>query len=222
MKITLFLADDHAIVRDGLKAALSFHPEFLVVGEAADGRETWKQVLRLKPDLVLMDIAMSGLNGIEVTRLLREAQASTRVLILSMLSSTEHVCQAIEAGAQGYVLKGSTSAELIAAIHAVARHGDYLDSRIPPAVLASYRDRKEGRFQKNPLARLTPREREVLQLVVDGKSSAEIGRQLSLSISTVDTYRSRLMVKLGVSNVVELVKFVMQNQGYTTDSPTSL
>jgi DNA-binding NarL/FixJ family response regulator len=211
MKTTLFLADDHAIVRDGLKAALSFIPDFEVVGEAAEGRETFRKVLELKPAVVLMDIAMPGLDGIGVTQLLKSAGSISRVLILSMHSTAEHIFQAFESGVQGSMLKGSSTAELVAAIHKIAGGIPFLDPGIPPSVLAVYEElRKAGR--KNPLMRLTPREREVMNLVITGDSSHLIGQKLSLSVSSVDTYRSRLMLKLGVGNAAELIKFAVKNK----------
>ncbi len=211
MKTTIFIVDDHAIVRDGLKAALAFQTDFQVIGEAEEGVEAVKKIQKLKPNIVLMDIAIPGINGIQVTRQLRDKGVTSRVLILSMFCTAEHVWQAFNAGAQGYVLKGSNSLELIKAIRAVLNNTIYLDSKMPTLVVNAFLEMTEGNIQKNPLARLTPREREVLQRVIDGKSSNEISIEMALSVSTVDTYRSRLMQKLGVGNMTELVKFAIQN-----------
>lgn len=205
MKIRVFIADDHAVLRDGLRALLE--PYFDVVGTAGNGREAMRLIPDCSPDVVILDIAMPELNGIETARLLREKQYPVRVVILSMHRSSEHVFRAFEAGADGYLLKESASDEIVAALRSVCVGRRYLCREIEPLVLSRS---NEGRGTA-PLASLSMREREVLQLVVEGRSSAEIGRLLHLSPKTVETYRSRLMKKLCVADLPALVRFAIEH-----------
>jgi DNA-binding NarL/FixJ family response regulator len=211
MAIRVFLADDHAVVRDSLRFLLEAHPDISVVGDAADGREAVRKVQKLHPDVVIMDIAMPGLNGVEATLQIRHGSPATQVVILSMYSSTEHIFRALQAGAQGYVMKESAGKEVVNAVRAVHAGRRYLSQRIADTVIDNYvYVRQTGRV-KSPLEHLSPREREVLQLVVEGKSSAEIAQILYLSSKTVETYRSRLMHKLGVNDLPSLVKFAIEH-----------
>jgi DNA-binding NarL/FixJ family response regulator len=205
--IRLLLADDHTMMRDGLKALLSASPDISIVAEASDGREAVRLGEQLKPDVVLMDIAMPELNGIEATRMLRTRLPDTSVVILSMHSTSEHVFRAFAAGARGYLLKESAGAEAHEAVRTVYAGRRYL-SRSIAAIESSERFAEAGR---GPLESLSAREREVLQLVVEGKSSTEIARRVNLSPKSVETYRSRLMKKLGVHDVPSLVKFALQH-----------
>ena len=205
MKIRVLIADDHAMIRDGLGALLRDDPRIEVVGTAADGREALRRARELVPDVVIMDIAMPEMNGVEALRELRAGAPHVRVLILSMFSTLEHVQQAFNAGASGYLLKESAGAELKNAIEQVHSGRRYLSRQIEAhasALLA------RG-AQHTPLESLSRRERQILQLVVEGKSSTEIGKTLHLSAKTVETYRSRLMQKLGVEGVPALVKFAI-------------
>lgn len=211
MSITIFLADDHAVVRDGLRLLLESQPRFQVVGTAADGREAVRQIAHLQPRLALLDIAMPELNGIEATRQVAEQSPTTRVIILSMHATSEHVIQALKAGARGYLVKEAAGAELVRAIREVHAGRRYVSQRILDLVLEYCLAQSEGLTAVSPLARLSSREREVLQLVAEGKSSADIARILPLSPKTVDTYRSRLMTKLGVRDLPGLVKFAIQH-----------
>ena len=211
MSITVFLADDHAVVRDGLRILLEAQPDIRVVGDAANGRETVRQVVRLRPDVAVIDIAMPELNGIEASRKIGEACASTQIIILSMHSTTEHIFRALEAGARGYLLKESAGIEVEKAVRAVHAGYRYLSQRISDKLVDDYVRQRHDAEAKSPLARLSPREREVLQLVVEGRSSAEIASALGLSIKTVETYRTRLMHKLGISDLPSLVKFAIQH-----------
>jgi DNA-binding NarL/FixJ family response regulator len=211
MSITVFLADDHAVVRDGLRFLLEAQQDIQVVGDAADGREAVKRVARLCPDVAIVDIAMGELNGIEATRQICQVSASTRVIILSMHSTTEHIFQALQAGARGYLLKESAGIEVVNAVRAVHSGRRYLSQKISDAVIDDYVSQREFAEARGPLARLSPREREVLQLVVEGRSSAQVAEILSLSPKTVETYRSRLMRKLGISDLPALVKFAVQH-----------
>jgi DNA-binding NarL/FixJ family response regulator len=211
MSITVFLADDHAVVRDGLRVLLEAQPDIRVIGDAADGRETVRQVTRLCPEVVVLDIAMPELNGIEAAREIAQACPSTQVIILSMHSTTEHIFRALQAGAHGYLLKESAGIEVVNAVRAVHAGHRYLSPKISDSLIDDYVHQRQAAEAQSPLARLSPREREVLQLVVEGKSSAEIASILSLSLKTVETYRSRLMQKLDISDLPSLVKFAIQH-----------
>jgi DNA-binding NarL/FixJ family response regulator len=206
MTIRLLLADDHGMMRDGLKALLSASPDIEVVGEVGNGRDAVRCAEKLKPDVIVMDIAMPELNGIEATRMLRSRCPGARVVILSMHSTSEHVFRSFAAGATGFLLKEAVGAEVHAAVRAVHAGRRYLSSGIVAIVSG---ERFEG--PDGPLESLSARERQVLQLVVEGYSSAEIAERVSLSPKSVETYRSRLMKKLGVHDVASLVKFALQH-----------
>ncbi len=218
MTIKVFLADDHAVVRDGLRSLLEAEGNISVIGIAADGRETVRQVQRLRPDVVVMDIAMPELNGIEATLQVLETCPSTRVVILSMHSSKEHIFRALQAGAQGYILKESAGQEVVKAVRTVHSGSRYLSQRITETVIDDYVVQGQAASAGSPLERLSSREREILQLVVEGKTSAQIAEALYLSSKTVETYRSRLMQKLSVSDVPGLVKFAIQHGMTTLDT----
>jgi len=209
--ITVFLADDHAVVRDGLRYLLEAQPDFDVVGDAANGRQTLQLVKQLCPDVAVMDIAMPELNGIDATHQICRDCPSTQVIILSMFSTTEHVNRALLAGALGYVLKESAGIELINAVRAVHTGHHYLSQKLSDRLIDDYLHQRDASDEPSTLERLTPPEREVLQLVVEGKSSAEIASTLSLSVKTVETYRSRLLHKLEINDIPGLVKFAIQH-----------
>ncbi len=211
MTITVFLADDHAVFRDGLRFLLEAQGDIKVVGGAANGREAVRQVAQLCPDVVVMDIVMSELNGIEATRQICETYPSVRVVILSMHYATEYVFRALQAGAHGYLLKESAGIEVVNAIRAVHAGHRYLSQKLSDKVIDDYVRQCEAAEALGPLARLTPREREILPLVVEGKSSVEIAALLSLSPKTIETYRSRMMRKLSISDLPGLVKFAILN-----------
>ena len=208
MAIGVFLADDHAVVREGLRLVLEAHPDIRVLGEASEGRGAVSEVRRLLPDVVIMDIAMPQSNGIEATLRLHELVPSVKVVILSMHSTTEHIFRALQAGARGYLLKESAGAEVVDAVRAVYSGGRYLSQKIAANVVDDYL--REGQ-PASPLQALSRRELEVVQLVAEGRTSAEIAALLALSPKTVETYRSRLMQKLGVTDVPSLVKFAIQH-----------
>jgi DNA-binding NarL/FixJ family response regulator len=210
MSITIFLADDHAVVRDGLRVLLEAQPDLKVVGDAADGRDAVRQVTQLCPDVAILDIAMPELNGLEAARQIREACPATQVIILSMHGTGGHIAQALQAGVRGYLLKAAAGSEVVSAVRAVQAGHRYLSQEILDRVIDDYLDQQEAGEAKGPLARLSPREQEILQLVVEGKTSAEIAGILSLSPKTVETYRSHLMQKLGISDVPGLVKFAIR------------
>lgn len=207
MPTTILLADDHTIVRDGLRMILESSGDVAVVGEAGNGREALAKARALRPDVIIMDVAMPELNGIEAARLIAMEQLAARIIILSMHCTREHISRAFHAGAQGYILKESAGAEVVAAVRATMRGHRYVGRgvEIPSGMRRSeYRD-----IPKSPLESLSQREREVLQLVVEGRTSVEIAEILSLSPKSVETYRSRLMVKLGIGNIPALVKFAL-------------
>jgi DNA-binding NarL/FixJ family response regulator len=215
MIIEVFLADDHAVVRDGLRFLLEAEDDIRVVGTAANGRDAVRQVQKLTPHVVVMDIAMPGLNGIEATAQIGESCPSTRVVILSMHHTNEHVFQALKAGVGGYILKESAGSEVVDAVRTVHSGRRYLSGRIEEVVIDDYLHQRRAAPQKSPLEKLSAREREILQLVAEGKSSAKIAEILFISPKTVETYRSRLMQKIGVSDIPSLVKFAVLH-GLTT------
>lgn len=208
MTVRILLADDHAIVRDGLRMLLEAQDGFEVVGTAVDGRDAVQQARQLRPDIVVMDIAMPSLNGIEAARAICEALPGTRVLILSMQSSPEHVFRALQSGARGYLLKDSAGAELVAAIRAVHAGRRYLGEAINETVVSDYLNQSRA---ASPLDSLSPRERTLLQLIAEGRTNAEAARLMCLSVKTVETYRSRLMQKLGIGDLATLVKFAIEH-----------
>ncbi len=211
MSITVIIADDHSIVREGLKLLLETQPDIKVAGSASNGRETVRLVERSRPDVVVMDIVMPELNGIEATRKITRTCSGTKVVILSMYSAREHVFQALHAGAHGYVLKESVVKELIDAIRAVHLGNRYLSRKISDLVVEDYLSPRKAREPKSPLSLLSQREREILQLVAEGKTSSEIGEILFISPKTAETYRSRLIHKLGIKDLPGLVKFAIQH-----------
>ncbi|HET9669597.1 MAG TPA: response regulator transcription factor [Casimicrobiaceae bacterium] len=206
--IRIVLADDHAVVRDGLRVLLQAQPDFEVVGDAANGREAMRLTQQLHPDVVVMDIAMPELNGIEATLQIHDVAPATQVLILSMHSTTEHIFRALQAGARGYLLKDSAGAEVVDAVRVVHAGRRYLSPKIASTVIDDYISERQ---RASPLDSLSRRERQILQLVAEGKSSAEAAAMLFLSPKTVDTYRSRMMQKLGIADVPSLVKFAIQH-----------
>jgi DNA-binding NarL/FixJ family response regulator len=211
MTITIFLADDHGIVRDGLRLLLNAHSTLQVIGEAANGRDAVRQVLKLRPHIAVLDLAMPELNGIEATRQIHEGCPTTQVIILSMYASSEHIYQALKAGARGYVLKEAAADELVNAVHTVHAGHRFLNQKVSDELISDYLSNHTNLAQSSPLAQLTDREREVLQLVVEGKTSSEISELIAISPKTVDTYRSRLMQKLGIKDLPALVKFAIQH-----------
>ena len=206
MTIRVLLADDHALMREGLRALLATIPDIEVVGEVRTGREAESRVLQLDPDVVLMDIAMPDLNGIEAARVIHLRCPAVRIVMLSMHATAEYVYRAFEAGACGYLLKEAASEEVITAVRTVHEGRWYLS----PALAESLPDLSSG-HARSPVDSLSARERQVLQLVVEGKTSSEIARMIHLSPKSVQTYRSRLMMKLGVRDVPSLVKFALEH-----------
>jgi DNA-binding NarL/FixJ family response regulator len=215
MSIMVFLVDDHRMVREGFRLLLETQSDIKVVGEVGNGREAVRQAIKLAPDIILMDIAMPELNGIEATKQIIEARSTAKIIILSMYSTTQHIFQALKAGAKGYILKESAGDDIIKAVRAVHSGKTFLCDEITEMVVGDYIEKREGAVSDDPLSRLSTREREVLQLLVEGKSNTKIAELLFLSQKTVETYRSHLMQKLGISDLPGLVKFAIQH-GITT------
>lgn len=207
MKIRVLLADDHTMMRDGLQALLQTAADIEVVGSVGNGRDAITMAITLKPDVVIMDVTMPEMNGIEAANLMHEKHPQIRIIMLSMHSSSEHVYRALRAGAAGYLLKESAGEEIISAVHAVHAGRTFMST-----ALETLERRSTSRTgYAGPLASLSTRERQVLQLVVEGRSSAEIATLVHLSPKSVDTYRSRMMKKLGITDVTGLVKFAIQH-----------
>jgi len=205
-RIRILLADDHAVVRQGFKMILSSQPDMEIVGEAGNGREAVELAENLKPDVVVMDVAMPELNGIEATRRLAASVPHARVVALSMHKDNVYVREILRAGARGYLLKDSVAADLVSAIRAVAQGEGYISPAVSDAVLDDYR-----KHVTNPIDLLSSREREVLQMLAEGKTNKEIAAILNLSVYTVDAHRGRIMEKLNVHSINELVRFAVRN-----------
>jgi DNA-binding NarL/FixJ family response regulator len=207
--IRILLADDHAVLRAGLRALLEAEAGLEVIGEVGTGEEAVAMAERLKPNVVVMDLSMPGIGGLEATRRIAALQQDTRVLVLTMHGEEEHLLPVLEAGGSGYVNKRSADEELIQAIHTVARGDVFLYPNAAKLLLQGFRGKTE-RGEEDPLQKLTERELEVLGYTAEGFSSAEIGKKLFISPKTVDTYRSRIMEKLGLHHRSELVRFALQ------------
>lgn len=205
-KVRILLADDHTVVRKGIRMILSAQPDLEVVAEAKNGLEAVSEAERTQPDLVIMDVNMEGLNGIDGARRIAEMSPRIRVLALSMHRDAVYVREMLRAGAKGYLVKDADDDALLDAVRAVARGEAYLSPSVADAVLTDYR-----KHVTNPLDLLTPREREVLQLIAEGKTNKEIANQISLSVYTVEAHRSRLMEKLNLHSTGDLVRFAIRN-----------
>jgi DNA-binding NarL/FixJ family response regulator len=204
--IRLLLADDHTVVRKGFRLILSQYPEFEVVGEASAGHEAVALAGTLAPDIVIMDVAMPRLNGVMATKAILEAQPHCRVLMLSMHGDAVYVRESLRAGAKGYLTKDAVDSDLVAAVRALAAGHAYLSPSISNTVLTDYRQQVGEAGDK-----LTTREREVLQLLAEGLTAKEIAKRLDISAYTVDAHRSRILRKLQISSIGELVRYAMRN-----------
>jgi two-component system response regulator NreC len=205
-KTRILLADDHSVVRSGFRLLLSAQPDLEVVGEACNGREAVQQAAELRPDVIVMDVTMPELNGIEATRRVAIEVPRARVLALSMHKDAVYVREILRAGARGYLLKDSGEADLISAVRSVARGEAYLSPGIADAVLSDYR-----KHVTDPIDLLSSREREVLQMIAEGKTNKEIANALKLSVYTVEAHRGRIMEKLNLHSAGELVRFALRN-----------
>src|ERR687887_2029319 len=206
MTIRILIADDHTVVAEGLKHLIEAQPDLEVVAIVGDGREAGRIAKEAQPHVVVMDLSMPELNGADATRAILERDPKCRVIVLSMYAEREYVRRALRAGAVGYVVKRSAAKELVDAIRAVHAGQRYLSPRIADVVIDDY----SAEERDDPLSKLSAREREVLQLLAEGKTGAEIAQRLALSPKTVETYRARLVEKLGIRDVAGLVKFAIQ------------
>jgi len=215
--IRVLIADDHTMFRAGLRALLATEQDIEVIGEAADGQEAVAQSRELVPDVVVMDILMPGMNGIEATSRLAAECPGTKVLVLSMYDDDEHVQQLLAAGAAGFVLKQATTDELVRAIREVVAGGLPLSPGIAARVVRDYARRVRGERDASAAGALTAREREVLTLVAQGQTNQAIAERLGLSRKTVDVHRTNVMRKLGLHDVTELVKYALRTGLITLD-----
>jgi len=209
-KIRIVLADDHQLFRRGLRVLLEQQPDFAVVAEAKDGREAVAAVQSLKPDVLVIDIGMQNLNGIEAARQLTESDSTVAIVILSMHSDESYVLRALKAGAKGYLLKDSAEDDLIRAIHAVTNGKSFFSPAVSKVLLDDYMRKLQRSGAEDKYDLLTPREREILQLVVEGKSNKDVANMLNLSVYTIETHRSNIMEKLNVKGVPELVLYAVR------------
>jgi DNA-binding NarL/FixJ family response regulator len=203
-KIRIFIADDHAIVRQGFRLILNQEPDMEVIGEAGSGADALRAVNELKPDVIVLDVAMPEMNGVEVTRRIMESDPEARVIMLSMHKDAVYVRETLRAGARGYLLKDSIDHDLLRAVRAVARGEGFLSPEVSRTVLDEYQRTED------PFDSLTAREREVLQMLAEGKVAKEIATALDVSVYTVDAHRGRIMKKLGLHSSTELVRYAMR------------
>jgi two-component system response regulator NreC len=211
MMAKVLLAEDLTLLRTGVRALLESSGEVQVVGEACNGREALKLAQKLHPDLVLMDVAMPELNGIEATRQLRKALPRVRVIMLSMHADRQYIFESLRAGASGYVLKNAPLSEVLSAIQTVLAGGTFLSTSLADVVLDDYLRRARGHQPENELEKLSAREREVLQLLAEGDSSSEIAQRLHISARTVDSHRQHIMEKLDIHSIAALTKFAIRH-----------
>lgn len=208
-QVKILIADDHALFREGVAALLSGYKDMEVVGEAADGSEAIQQVEKLRPDIVLLDIAMPGLGGLEATLEIKKRFPDVKIVILTQYSDREYLYRFLKAGVSGYVLKRTAGAELVAAIKAVYQGGTFLHPEIAPAVIEGYLGKAQPSEQTSPYETLTDREKQVLKLVAEGKTNKEIAEILAISVKTAMAHRAHVTEKLGIHNKAELIRFAL-------------
>jgi len=211
--IRILIADDHDVIRTGLRALLEAESDFEVCGEARDGREAVKEACRLAPDVVILDFSMPGMNGLEVTRRIRKSLGETEVLVLTAYDSEQLARALLSAGALGYMSKSDADRDLVVAVHSVYQRRPFFNSRVARMVLEGYLKlvsdtSPTGEFPYP----LTAREREVLQLLAEGKSNKEVGNLLGITVKTAETYRAALMRKLGLDSLSDLVRYAVRNR----------
>lgn len=211
-KLRIFVADDHQVVREGLKTLINAQPDMQVVGEAEDGRAAWLSAKRLLPDVVVMDVSMPGMNGAEATARLRAECPQVKVLALTVYEDKGYLQQLLKAGAAGYVLKRAVMEELVRAVRTVAGGGSYVDPTLAGRVVSSY-IRQDTGGGKHPAAELSEREEQVLRLAAWGYSNKEIAAKLEISVKTVETYKVRLMEKLDLRSRADIVRYALR-QGW--------
>jgi len=212
--LRVLVADDHEIVRKGLCSIVDEQPDWEIAGEASDGREAVDKAKALRPDVSVVDVSMPGLNGLEATRQILRNDAEAKVLILTMHESDLLIREVLDAGARGYLLKSDASRELVAAVEAIRHNKTYFTARVAQMVLDGYLDKKPGSTADagQPASRLTPRQREIVQLLAEGKSSKEVAVALGLSVKTAETHRANIMRRLDCHSVSELVRYAIRNR----------
>jgi len=221
MGFRILVADDHEVVRRGLCALLQSRPEWEICGEAADGREAVEKSQSLKPEVVIIDIGMPTLNGLEATRQILKANPQIKVLVLTLHDSDQMIREVLDAGARGFLLKSDAARDLISAVQALRRDNTYFTSRVAEMVLEGYLKPVTKAVPLAPLrSRLTPREREVVQLIAEGKSTKEVAVALQLSVKTAETHRSNIMRKLELHSVSDLVLYAVRNNIVTVVQPS--
>lgn len=214
MKIRVVLADDHQLLREGIRSILSKEPDVEVVGEAENGRQALDLVEKTKPNVVIMDISMPNLNGIEATRKIKESHPEAKIIALSMHQDKRFIASMLEAGASGFLLKDCATEELIKSIHTVMQNKTYLSPLISDIVVGDYVTKLKTQTD-SPVEKLSDREREVLQLLAEGKSTKEIADILFVSVKTIETHRQQIMNKLDIHNIAELTKLAIR-EGLTS------
>jgi DNA-binding NarL/FixJ family response regulator len=214
-KIRLLVVDDHAIMRDGIRALLKLQDDIEIVGEAGTGQEAVEKAIETSPDVIIMDIAMSGMDGLEATRRILKQNPKAKVVILSQYDDKEYILSAIKAGSSGYVPKRALGSDLVSAIRAVYRGESFL---YPSAAAALIQDYRHHAQEGDSYEELTPREREILKLIADGHTSREIAEMLVISLKTVMGHRTKIMEKLGIHNRTELIKYAMRKGVVSLDS----
>lgn len=208
-KTTIVLADDHHVVRHGLKSLFEAEEDFSVIGEVSEGLKVVDAVEKLKPDVLVLDLMMPGLNGLEIARQVKKRFPSTRIVILSMHANESYVLEALRNGASGYVLKDSTTSDLVQAVHEVASGKRYLSPALSERAIDYYAQKIETE-STDPYDSLTTREREIMQLTAEGNSSSKIAEMLSISSRTVETHRTNLMRKLNLQNQADVIRYALR------------
>jgi DNA-binding NarL/FixJ family response regulator len=216
-RIKVLIADDHAIVREGIRMILALHDDIEVVGEAVDGTEAIEQTDKLRPDVVLMDIAMPGLGGLEATLEIIRREPDSKILVLTQYDNTEYIYRFLKAGASGYVLKKAVGNELVSAIRVVAQGKSFIDPSVAGTVIKGFLEKPEESGEEALYDGLSDREKQVLKLIAEGYTNQQIADTLFLSIKTVMTHRTNLMEKLGIHNRTELVRYAIR-KGLVSDS----
>ena len=209
-KVRLLIADDHKIFRQGIKKLLEEEQDLQVVGEAADGREVVKKATELKPDIILMDIAMANLNGLEATKQIKKVLPESKIIMLTMHKNEEYVLQSFQAGASGYILKEGAVEELVSAIRSIYAGKSFLSPTVSKTLVDAYLRKMETGKTETPFDLLTDREREVLQLIAEGFTNREVAKQLFISVKTVEAHRAHIMQKLNIHDIAKLVKYAIQ------------
>jgi DNA-binding NarL/FixJ family response regulator len=223
LKLRILIADDHELVRRGLCTLLQAHHDWEICAEAADGREAVEKAARLKPDIVILDVGMPNLNGLAATRLLIDHDPHCKVIVLTVTDADQVIREALDAGARGFVLKSDAGRDLVSAVEALERNRMFFTPRVNDMVLAGFLDKGEVGSSRRPprLPKLTMREREVIQLIAEGKSSKEVASRLNVSTKTAETHRSNIMRKLGVHSIRDLVVYALVNNIIELEVPSN-